>query len=363
MSHPPSGNTPDGHSHELSYLHPDRLRIGSVGVFAGDWAWIDGPNGPRIPVGFIGTLIDTWNGWAVFACTRDVAEAIVTEQELLRGQERHRLAALGLTGEALDTQVDDITPMHFDGAEIVVDERRNYGGDDAVSRIGPAEDGRYVVNGWSWTWTAVDPTACDRIAGTIPVYGQHQEFVMLTHSPMRAPHDRLTVTAVRYLETYGGVAYTADVTLDGLPAGTIENAGHGGATMFRPSGNQFGWRDLEQFVDRCQWQGMPADEEQVLQALINEHELGDATAAADALGRRLIRLLDDHGNLAATFTTERIPASFAARHAWAARLTAAEGPHHPYLAVFRWQFWTGRLWTDLGLPISTTHTDRQEDDE
>ncbi|MGI5185470.1 hypothetical protein ACQEVZ_55430 [Dactylosporangium sp. CA-152071] len=358
MSHPPSGNVPDGHSHELSYLHPDRLRIGGVGVFAGDWAWVDGPNGPRIPVGFVGTFIDTQNGSAVFACTRDVAEAIVAEQHRLRGQERNRLADLGLTGEELDTQVDDIPPMHFDGDELVVDERRNHGEDDGETRIGPGDDGRYVLDGWSWT--AVDPTACDRIAGTIPVYGQHQEFVMLTHSPMRAPHDRLTVTAVRYLETHGGVAYTADVTLDGLPAGTIENAGHGGATMFRPRGNRFGWRDLEQFVAGCRWQGMPADEEQVVQALVNEHEIGDATAAADALGRRLIRLLDDHANIAATFTTERIPASVAARHAWAARLTATEGPHHPYLAVFRWQFWTGRHWTDLALPISTAHTNWQD---
>jgi hypothetical protein len=23
----------------LDHLHPDRIRIGSVGVFAGDWAW------------------------------------------------------------------------------------------------------------------------------------------------------------------------------------------------------------------------------------------------------------------------------------------------------------------------------------
>ncbi|MDT5025773.1 MAG: hypothetical protein QOE61_2199 [Micromonosporaceae bacterium] len=172
MSHPPPGSLSDGPTNDLSHLHPDLLRIGGVAVFAGGWAWVEGPNGLRIPVGFVGTFIDTWNGWAVFACTRQVAEAIVAEQERVRGQERHRLAAAGLAADELDARVDDIAPMRFDGDEIVVDERRNYG-EDGVSRIGPGDDGRYVVNGWSWTWTAVDPAACDRITGTLPVYGQH----------------------------------------------------------------------------------------------------------------------------------------------------------------------------------------------
>src|SRR5436309_665858 len=34
----------------------------------------------RIPVGFGGTLIDTWNGWAVFTCTRQAADATVAGQ-------------------------------------------------------------------------------------------------------------------------------------------------------------------------------------------------------------------------------------------------------------------------------------------
>jgi hypothetical protein len=356
MPHPPPDNISDGHANDMSHLHPDRLRIGGVGVFAGDWAWVEGPNGPRIPVGFVGSFIDTWNGSAVFACTREVAEAIVAEQERLRGQERDHLAALGLTSEELDTQVDDIPPMYFDGDEIVVDERRNYG-EDGVSRIGPGDDGRYVVSGWSWT--AVDPTACDRIAGTMPAYGQHQEFVMLTHSPMRVPHDRLAVTAVRYRQTHHGVAYTADVTLDGRPAGTIDKAGPGATTMFHPSGDRFGWRDLEQFVAGCRWQGTPAQEARVLQALVNEHDLGEAVNAAQALGRRAIRLLDD-GDTVATYTSEQVPEGFPARLALAAHLTATEGPDHPYLTVFRWQFWTGRHWADLAIPITTTGTDSQE---
>jgi hypothetical protein len=94
---------------------------------------------------------------------------------------------------------------------------------------------------------------------------------------------------------------------------------------------------------------------------INEHDIGDAITTAQALGRRLIRLLDDRGRTAATYTNEQVPAGFAARQAWAAHLTAAEGPNHPYLTVFRWQCWTGRHWADLALPIrSSTSNDSQE---
>jgi hypothetical protein len=43
----------------LAHLHPDRIRIGTVGVFAGDWAWtFDTDGAARVPVGYVGTLID-----------------------------------------------------------------------------------------------------------------------------------------------------------------------------------------------------------------------------------------------------------------------------------------------------------------
>jgi len=32
-------------------------------------------------MGSVGTLIDWWNGWAVFSCTRPVAEAVVAQQQ------------------------------------------------------------------------------------------------------------------------------------------------------------------------------------------------------------------------------------------------------------------------------------------
>ena len=101
-------NDHDGHreqpadppTRDLSYLDPKSLDIGSIGVFAGDWAWTGTP--ARIPVGFVGVLIDRWNGFAVWRCTREVAEAVAADQERMREQERARLAEGGLTGDDLD---------------------------------------------------------------------------------------------------------------------------------------------------------------------------------------------------------------------------------------------------------------------
>jgi len=45
--------------------HPGLIRL-RVGVFAGDWAWtVDDDGADRVAVGFVGVLVDTWNGWAV----------------------------------------------------------------------------------------------------------------------------------------------------------------------------------------------------------------------------------------------------------------------------------------------------------
>jgi hypothetical protein len=57
----PNPDHPNLDHPNLDHLHPDRIRIGSVGVFAGDWAWTpDAEGAMRIPIGFVGTLIDTF---------------------------------------------------------------------------------------------------------------------------------------------------------------------------------------------------------------------------------------------------------------------------------------------------------------
>ncbi|WP_319461455.1 DUF4314 domain-containing protein [Micromonospora sp. RTP1Z1] len=162
--------SPTGDDRDLSHLQPDELRIGAPGVFAGDWTWTPNADGEmRIPVGFVGTLVDTWNGWAVFTCSRDVAEAIVAEQRAARDRYRQHLAAHGVTEERRNRLLDEsLARMRFDGDVIDVDETVIHGDPEAVHRIAPDAEGRYTVMGRAWTWTAVHPYDCDRIAGDIP---------------------------------------------------------------------------------------------------------------------------------------------------------------------------------------------------
>ncbi|MGS2619301.1 DUF4314 domain-containing protein [Micromonospora sp. LZ34] len=162
--------SPTGDGRDLSHLHPKQVRIGGPGVFAGDWAWTPNSDGQmRIPVGFVGTLVDTWNGWAVFACTRQVAEAIVADQQAARDRYRQHLADEGATATDAGDLVDEsMARMRLHGDVIEVDETRVYGDPEAVQRIAPGADGRYIVMGWAWTWIPVHPYDCDRIAADIP---------------------------------------------------------------------------------------------------------------------------------------------------------------------------------------------------
>ncbi|MDG4817002.1 MULTISPECIES: DUF4314 domain-containing protein [unclassified Micromonospora] len=155
---------------DLSHLHPDRVRIGGVGVFSGEWARTVGPDGDdRIAVGFVGTLIDHWNGWAVFSCTRPVAEAIVADQRRHRDQHRHSLREQGVPENDLDRRVDEaLADLAFDGDVIVADQRVLSNDPQAIDRITPDDDGRYVMMGYIWCWEAVDPYACDQVVGDLP---------------------------------------------------------------------------------------------------------------------------------------------------------------------------------------------------
>ncbi|MFE9206637.1 DUF4314 domain-containing protein [Micromonospora sp. NPDC007230] len=161
---------PHGDDRDMSHLTPDRVRLGGPGVFAGDWAWApDGDGEMRIPVGFVGTLVDTWNGWAVFTCTRQVAEAIVADQRDARDRYRRHVAGEGISGQRQDRMVDEsMARLWFDGDVIVADETRVHDDPDATERISPDSDGQYMVMGRAWTWLPVHPYDCDRIAGDIP---------------------------------------------------------------------------------------------------------------------------------------------------------------------------------------------------
>ncbi|GGJ89922.1 hypothetical protein GCM10010123_19690 [Pilimelia anulata] len=146
------------------------LRIGERGIFAGRWAWQPDPatGGRRVAVGFAGTLIDWWKGWAVWSCPRPVAEAVVADQMCLRIDARDRLARTGLTGGALDLAVDRQLPqMQWHDDTLVVNETAQRGA-FTLRHISPDRLGRYVIGGWQWPWTAMSPQACDRIADVGP---------------------------------------------------------------------------------------------------------------------------------------------------------------------------------------------------
>ncbi|MHA4948722.1 DUF4314 domain-containing protein [Micromonospora sp. SD19] len=155
---------------DVSHLHPDRVRVGDVGVFSGEWALTVGRDGSdRLEVGFVGTLIDHWNGWAVFSCSRAVAEAVVADQQRRRDQCRVSMRDAGVPEDELDSRVDAaLADLSFDGDVIVADQRALSDDPDAIQRIAPDGDARYVVMGRNWCWEAVDPYACDRIIGDPP---------------------------------------------------------------------------------------------------------------------------------------------------------------------------------------------------
>ncbi|GGL92978.1 hypothetical protein [Micromonospora yangpuensis] len=161
---------PHGDDRNLSHLHPDRVRPGGSGVFAGDWAWTPGPDGRmRIPTGYVGVLVDDWNGWAVFTCTPEVARAIVDDHDRARDDHHRQLTAEGVGAAQRERRVDEaLARLWFDGDVLVADHRAVSDDPDAIARHRPDPAGRYTPMGRSWTWIAVDPDDCDRIVGDIP---------------------------------------------------------------------------------------------------------------------------------------------------------------------------------------------------
>jgi hypothetical protein len=337
---------------DLGHLRPDTVRLGHVGVFAGDWAWTDTADGNRIPVGFVGTLIDRWNGWAVFSCTRPVAEAIVADQQRQRDEHHSSLQAQGVAEQDIDAEVDEaMARLAFDGDDIVADQRVMYDDPEAVERFSPDGDGRYVVMGYNWCWTAVDPYACDRLAGDVPPPGQEQEFVLLGHTPgMRVPHDRLTLTGLRHRPTPHGLAFTATLTLDGERVGVVSNDRDGDGTQVFSTHPRFGDDGMRQYLAGCRYRGAPISEQRLLDALVDEQVFAQAIVQAkeDFAGTQL-RLVDDDGRTHTLRPITPVPDSWEALQQLGRDL--ADEPRSPGM---HWQVWTGTGW--YALPDSHSAT-------
>jgi hypothetical protein len=331
-----------GDGRDLSHLHPDRLRIGGVGVFALDMAWTPDADGEmRMPVGFAGTLVDTWNGFAVFVCTREVAEAIVADQQVHRDQLRTDLIADGRSPADADRGVDEaLARMSIDGDTIVVDETALTGDADAVSRIDPDRDGLYQVMGGSWTWEPVDPYDCDRIVGELPPPHAQQQFVLLPHTWLRVPHDRIQVTNVRTVPGTPG-RRLAVVALDGVPVADATITADGSHLSWLSAG--LARDDWAAYLAACRRRGGPASEAQVLDALVTEYQVALAVRQADADGGALARLLDADGNLLRLRPVWPAPRGHAAHMHLGELLRGQESHPQGHL----WQLWTGAAWRYL----------------
>lgn len=342
---------PTGDGRDLSHLHPDRLRIGGVGVFAlDDLVWTPGPDGGmRMPVGFAGTLVDTWNGFAVFTCSRAVAEAIVADQHLHRERRRTELVEQGRSPEDADRMVDgELARMRLDGTAVIVDEIAISGDPDAVTRIDPDPDGQYVVMGGSWCWEAVNPDDCDRIVGDLPDPGAQQEFVQLPHTWLRVPHHRLRVTDLQPLADTPGMSL-ATLALDGTAVAQAWTSPDGNHTTKLSAA--FGRDDWATFVAGCRYHGRPASETQVIDALITEYQVEQAVHQAEADGGVLTRLLDEDGAILRLRPVWPAPTRHSARMQLGHRLLLEDPDPRGHL----WQQWTGTDWHYLA-SITGMHT-------
>ncbi|NLU77819.1 hypothetical protein HCA58_05285 [Micromonospora sp. HNM0581] len=143
------------------------LQPGESGYFSGEWLEYPYDGGRRFESAYAGTLIRRWEGWAVWECTREVAEGIVADQEAARRHLRATLQAEGTVEPRLTRMVDaDVPEMRWDGDVIMVD-RRPYGEDEPELRIAPDERGMYVVMGGNWMWEEVPVDAADTVYGSV----------------------------------------------------------------------------------------------------------------------------------------------------------------------------------------------------
>ncbi|MER7276638.1 DUF4314 domain-containing protein [Dactylosporangium sp. NPDC000244] len=334
---------PTGDDGDLSHLHPDRVTLGSVGVFSGDWNAADGDTGFPLTAGYVGTLLDRWNGWAVFACTRTVAEAIVADLQQDRDARRMAYAA-GTPETDLDRKVDEECPrLSWDGDAIVADSAVQTGDPEAIERITPRPDGRYVVMGWSWCWEAVDPYDCARIVGDLPEPGREQEWVLLTHVPYTVVAPDPYTAGNRH--TPGpDLGYTAELRLGGVPVAAITAAPVPAAaatarlTAVTGRFDAARWQAYVAGARRC---GEPMTESGVLDALIQEAELGAEAASIAPTGDTLVRLLDDTGAIREVRRVSPAPAGAQDYAALRGRLAAVGA------GGWVWQIFNGRGWRHL----------------
>ena len=177
--------------------------------------------------------------------------------------------------------------------------------------------------------------------------------VTLRHTPgLDVPYDHLRVGSVSRRSTHNGEAVTAQLTINGLIVGLIENDGNGGLTELFSPNYLFGWQRMHAYRTASRHHGEPIAEDRLLDALVTEAELDKAIAGLEP-GATVARLID-----ASDYTVDTHPVAAAPRDQDAERLLAATLP--PGRTGTRWQIWSGHGWTDLPPRRPASHREGQE---
>ena len=161
------------------------------------------------------------------------------------------------------------------------------------------------------------------------------------------PHTRLHLTEVRYQPASAGLAYTVSLAVDGQPLATVTDDGAGAITL-DPADLTATHDGLRAYLAACRFQGAPASMPRLLQALADEHSLGQAVAQAESDGGTQLRLVDDAGHTLALRPI--IPAPAGLNELLELGRTLSRDPGQ------QWQIWTGASW--LTVPGALTRPDQ-----
>ncbi|GAB3147163.1 hypothetical protein GCM10027290_30010 [Micromonospora sonneratiae] len=234
--------------------------------------------------------------------------------------------------------------MSWDGDEIVVAEQATYG-EDGISRIAPDEHGQYMVNGWRWPWTVVDPADCDRIIGRPPTAGEQPALVMLPHSGLRVPHTRLAVTAIAVPHVGLADALAAILRLDDTLVGIAETDGRQPLVYRSVRGSRFGRERLAELAACCRRRGQPVTVDEFLRCLVEEYDLTVRAHHAAGRGDTLVRLTDPDGHI---LMIKSVSAPADARDRAHSRKCSFSSRHRPTASSGR----SGLLWAGRFSPGS-----------
>jgi len=176
------------------------------------------------------------------------------------------------------------------------------------------------------------------------------ELSALPHAGLRVPHSRLSITGHRGWVSFDGIAFTATLRIDNMPAGTVFNEGLGGPTGYHPNDlGLFHAQQLRDFAASCRTAGGDQPHpDAVLDDLVTEMVTTRRITAATRRGQTPLRLLTTLADSTADYltvghATARPPRSDTERQLLAAELVESDPPEPGEW----WQAWTGTSWVDL----------------